>query len=128
MNPRKSALLCLRKLFRPIISANEGSRAADNTVREKDGAAVVHPVGLRPEEVAAIAARVAARVRGLFLGRRAGKRVRRLGSGITRPRRERPPLCAEVQGFDVHAGVAITATTSHAWRGYAQHTGGSPTS
>ena len=40
---------------------------------------------------------------------RAGKRVRRLGTGITRPRRERPPLCAEVQGFDVHAGVAIAA-------------------
>ena len=91
------------------------------------------------EEVAAIASKVAARVlrllkaRGLLessddaeasaldaaqgaalfggvvFGPRAGKRVRRLGTGITRPRRERPPLCAEVQGFDVHAGVAIAA-------------------
>ena len=110
------------------------------TLRERDGAAVFHPV--RPpttQEVAEIAARVAARVRGLLqrrglvdesddtdapaldaaqgaalfggvaFGPRAGKKVRRLGTGLERPRRERPPLCAEVLGFDVHAGVVIAA-------------------
>ena len=110
-------------------------------MRERDGAAVFHPVRApTTEEVAEIAARVASRVRRLFqrrglldessddaeasalaaaqgaalfggvvFGPRAGKRVRRLGTGISRPRKPRPPLCAEVQGFDIHAGVAIAA-------------------
>jgi hypothetical protein len=45
----------------------------------------------------------------VVFGARAGKKVRRVGTGIVRPRRERPPLCAEVDGFDIHAGVAIAA-------------------
>ena len=45
----------------------------------------------------------------MAFGPRAGKKVRRLGTGLKRPGRERPPLGAEVLGFDVHAGVAIAA-------------------
>jgi len=61
-------------------------------------------------EVSALdAAQSAALFGGVAFGPRAGKKVRRLGTGLTRPRRERPPLCAEVDGFDVHAGVAIAA-------------------
>ena len=93
------------------------------TTRESDGAAVFHPVRApTTEEVAQLAAQVAARVRGLLerhglllesedsdtpaldaaqgaalfggvaFGPRAGKKVRRLGTGVMRPRRERPPL------------------------------------
>ena len=109
------------------------------TRRQADGAAVFHPVRApTTEEVEAIAARVADRVRGLLerrglldepdadaaaleacqnaalfgavaLGPRAGKKVRRMGTGVVRPRKERPPLCAAVEGFDVHANVALAA-------------------
>ena len=92
------------------------------TARERDGQAVFHPVRApTTQEVAEIAAHVAARVRRLFqrlgladepcddsdasaldaaqgaalfggvaFGPRAGKRVRRLGTGLVRPKRERP--------------------------------------
>jgi hypothetical protein len=61
------------------------------------------------EDSALDAAQGAALLGGVVFGPRAAKRVRRLGTGIARPRRPRPLLCAEVQGFDVHAGIAIAA-------------------
>jgi hypothetical protein len=111
------------------------------TVREKDGAAVFHPVRApKTEEVAAIAARVAARMRRLFqrrglldessddaeasaldaaqgaalfggvvFGPRAGKRVRRLQSGLRSARRCR--------GSTSTPASPSPLTTGRAWRG-----------
>ncbi|WP_298828016.1 transposase zinc-binding domain-containing protein [uncultured Piscinibacter sp.] len=63
---------------------------------------------LRPLQAAAVTYRVA-------FGPRAGQKVQTLRGAMPRERAARLPLCADVDGFSLHAAVRVQATIASGW-------------
>jgi HPt (histidine-containing phosphotransfer) domain-containing protein len=67
---------------------------------------------LRPLQAAAVTYRIA-------FGPRAGRKVLTLRGAMPREVTARQPLCADVDGFSLHAAVRIEATSASGWSGCA---------
>jgi hypothetical protein len=63
---------------------------------------------LRPLQAAAITYRIA-------FGPRAGQKVLTLRGAMPREAATRQPLCADIDGFSLHAAVRVEATTAGGW-------------